>query len=162
MLRAVLAVLLAAALVGVSMGALQDARQTRSDRLAAGEVGALRDAAVGLQQSAAPAPRAAVAARRVVDVAVPTGGFTEAPVAYVAVGGRPGKPVPGDDGGSDVVAYRLADGPPRTTRLPVDVRAAGRGGDDTPLVLRGPARVALSLVERRDRPVVLVERVGRA
>lgn len=158
MLRVVLAAALAVALAAAAAPAVEDARARHSASHVEAELGALAGAARDLAREE-PAPRG-VAARRVLSVSLP-GGPAAAPVEYVAVGGVPGCHAPGDTGGGDVLAYRLAGGPTRARRLPVEVRAVGPDGvrdDDEPLVLRGDARVTLTLVDRDGAAVVLVRR----
>lgn len=160
MLRVVLAALVAVALLGVAAPAVEDAREERSARLLAGELDALAAAAVDLSEREEAAPPNA-AARRVRSVRVPGDGLAEAPVAYVAVGGLPDRD-PAREGRGDVLAYRLVGSDPRVRHVPVDLRVRGPDGtvrtDGTPLVLRGDARVTLSLVERDGGRVVLVRR----
>lgn len=161
MIRVVLAVVLATALVGVGMGALERARPERTGRLVDAEVDRLADAAADLQRSEPAVARRSLAARRHLFLDVSDGGFVASPVDYVAIGGLPGRPVPGDDASGDVVAYRIAGGEPVVRRLPVDLRAAGPTGllpDDQPLVLRGPADLTLSLLRRGGRRLVAVAR----
>jgi hypothetical protein len=169
-IRVVLAVLLAIALLAVSTTALEYARTARSDRLADGEVGELTDAVAELRGGEEGVPGADHAARRVVDVAVPAGGVGTAPVSYVAIGGVPGRSLANDTDERDVVASRLEGGPVRRRWVPVAVRTPGpesTAGDETfvefapddePLVLRQPSTVELSLVRRGGRPVVLASR----
>lgn len=167
MIRVVLAVLLAAALVGASMTALDHARRSRSATLADGQAGRLADAIGNLHRSETPVGSADDAARRVVDVSVPTGGFTTAPLSFVAVGGVPGRSLDGDTDDRDAIAYAVAGGPTHVAWVPVDVRVADSSAagdrvsladDDEPLVLSNPATLVLSLLERGGRPVVLVHR----
>lgn len=161
MLRVVLAVLLAAALVGVGTTALGEVRRERAHELVDGETADLADAIENLARTEAATARRADAARRVLAVGVPTGSPTTAPVEYVSLGGVPGRAVPGDDRSRDVVAYQVRGGEPRLRWLPVDVRLPGRDGlrpDDDALVLERPAQLVLSLVRRAGRAVVLARR----
>lgn len=161
MLRAVLAVLLAVALLGVALPVLEDAREERSARLVEAELDAVGAAAVDLDDAEEVADREA-ASRRSLPVTVPARGLAEAPVDYVAVGGAPGSNCDLDADGVDVLAYRLAGGDVRFRYVPVDLRVVGPDGtvepDGTPLVLRGDAHLTLSLVELDGDRVVLVER----
>ncbi len=165
MLRAVLAVVLAVALLGAAFPAVETARVERSATLAEGELAAFETAARDLVGTEDPAPDPRRAARRTVTVDVPTTSFTTARVTFVAVGGVPDR---GAAGGPDrpakaadgaVIAYRL-DGTTHRRQLPVAVRVLGPDGDlrpaGEPLVLRGPARVTLLLLERDGDPVVAV------
>lgn len=160
MIRAVLAVLLAVALLAVGFAAVEDVRAERSARLVDGEVDEVAGAVHELVATEEPAGRDA-AARRVLTVDVPAATLTEAPVAYVAIGGVPGDPTPVDAPGRDAIAYRLRGGPTRVRTVPVEVRAVAAGivrDEDEPLVLRGTTRIRLSLVDSCGGPVVLVER----
>lgn len=161
MLRVVLAAALAVALLGVALPVLEDASAERSATIVEGELDAVATAAGDLLAREEVAPRGA-ASRRVLSVSVPGRGLAEAPVAYVALGGVPDCRAPRDAERGDVLAYRLAGGDPRVRSLPVDLRTVAPDGtlrEDEPLVLRGDSRVALSLVDGGDEPVVLVERV---
>lgn len=163
MLRAVLAVALAVALAGVTLSALADARDERSARLVEGELNALEGAAVDLAETEEVAARDA-AARRTLFVTVPGRGLAETRVEYVSIGGVPdAERVAGGERG-DVLAYRLAGGDVRIRRVPVALRAVGPDGTvlpaGTPLVVRGDARLTLSLVEVDGDRAVLVERTS--
>lgn len=161
MLRVVLAVLLAVALLGAAMPVVEDARADRTSTLAAGELSRLAERATGLAAGGEAGPDAG--SRRTVDLSLPDGGFATAPLAYAAVGGLPDCDAPGDTGAGDVVAYRLVGGEPRVRHVPVDVRVVEAGqarDDDEPLVLRGDASLTLALVEDEGPPTVLVGRTG--
>lgn len=161
MLRVVLAVLLAVALLGVAMPVVEDARADRTSTLAAGELSRLAERATGLAASGETGPDAA--SRRTVDLSLPAGGFATAPLAYAAVGGLPDCDAPGDTAAGDVVAYRLVGGDTRVRHVPVDVRVVEAGqvrDDDEPLVLRGDASLTLALVETGGTRTVLVGRTG--
>lgn len=161
MLRVVLAVLLATALLGVSTTALADARQERAATLAGGEAAAVTGAVRNLAGTEPATDRASDAARRVLRIDVPTASPTTARVEYLSLGSVPGRSVDGDDASRDVVAYKLPGGAPQVRWLPVDLRVPGPGGprpDSVGLVLERPTRVALSLVRRAGRSVVLARR----
>lgn len=159
MLRAVLAVVLAVALVAVALPVVERARAQRSADLAEGSLARVAEQATGL--AAAGEATGDGAARRVADVTVPAGGLVTAPVAYLAVGGVPDCGAPRDGTGGDVVAYRLDGGPTRVRHVPVDLRVRTDGrlrDDDDPLVLRQDARLVLSLVRTDEGRRVVVER----
>lgn len=159
MLRAVLAVVLAVALLGVAMPAVDEARADRTSHLAAGELSRLSERTTGLAATEEVGPDAT--ARRVVSLSVPGAGFTTAPLEYVAVGGVPDCGRPRDTAEGDVVAYRLRGGAPQVRHVPVDLRVVTGGrvrGDEDPLVLRGDAHLTLSLVSRGGERTVLVRR----
>jgi hypothetical protein len=160
-LRVVLAVLLAVALVGVAVPAVERARAERAADLAEGSLARVAERATGL--AAAEEATGGGAARRTLSVSVPSGGLATGAVDYLAVGGAPNCMTPEDTASGDVVVYRLAGGAVRVRYLPVDLRVVGDGqtGDDDPLVLREDAVVTLSLVRDGDQRRVHVQR-GRA
>ena len=189
MIRAVLAVLLAVALLGVSLPVLDDAREERSETLVESELDRIEAAAVDLTSTeeavkldalgravdgdkATEATGLQTASRRSLSVDVPGQTLTEAPVEYIAVGGVPVADRPagsssrngGVDDGAGVLAYRLADGDTRVRHTPVEFRAGNANGtispEGDPLVLRGDAELVLSLVELDGDRVVLVRRRG--
>ncbi|WP_135827953.1 DUF7311 family protein [Halorussus halobius] len=168
MLRLVLGVALAAALLGAVAPALEDARATRTDRLAARELDRVAAAAESLAREEAPG------ARRTLDLSLPGDSPTTAPLAFVALGGVPsGETAPVDRRGArtdderGVLAYRLAGGPVEVRRVGLDLRAGGDGtrgeSDSRALVLRGGGtyHLTLRLVRNRGRPTVAVA-VGRS
>ncbi|PSP76085.1 hypothetical protein BRC81_13880 [Halobacteriales archaeon QS_1_68_20] len=157
MLRVVLAVLLAVALLGVTVPAVEDARVERSATIAEGELAAFETAVQDLVATEDPAPDAERAARRTLTLDVPTRTFTTARVAFVALGGLPDRTI--EPVAGTVIAYQLQ-GTTYTRRLPVPVRVLEPDGDlgpaGEPLVVRGTTRVTLLLLERGGDPVVAV------
>jgi hypothetical protein len=167
-LRLVLAVALATSLVAVAAPAVEDARTTRSERLAERELDRVAATANALAREEDPG------ARRTLRVSLPGESPTEAPLAFVALGGLPGEA--GDDGlpgrsdeksavdtaERDVLAYRVADGRRRVLRVDVDLRVRRGDGsapsDSRALVLRGGEiyRLTLRLVRFDGRPTVVV------
>ncbi len=166
MLRAVLAVVVAVALLGAALPAVERAGVGRSASLLAGEVETLARAVERVATGSDPVPAGARGARAVVELRLPGRSWATRPADYLAVGAtRRADPPDGRD--DDVVAYRVAGGREHTARLPVDVRAAERDGfapDDRPLVLEEPGRhaLALRLVGFDGRPVVVVSHRGDA
>lgn len=174
MLRAVLAVALAAAIVAVAVPAVEDARVDHADASLRDDLRRLRRTAVALAASSDPVPVGARGARATVTLRLPGQGWHAPRVAYVAVGGVPppvggpsagGPSRPGvtDPAGGDVFVWRVAGGPRHVLRVPVDVRTVADGGpaaDPEALVLRDPGRrrLALRLVRVHGRPVVVVRR----
>jgi len=155
-LRAVLAVLLAAALLAVGAGAVEETRQSRADALADGAAGRLSSVVEALDRRGTPTDRPATAPRRTLSLSLPTGTVRTA-AASLAVGGGTG----GDRPGRDPLVTRVAGERRTTTWLPLEVRAVGEDGlapDDEPLVLRGEASVTLWLLTGADGPVVAVSR----
>lgn len=165
MLRVVLALALAAAILAVVTPALEDARTTRADRLTARELDRVESAARALVREESPG------ARRTVRISVPGESPTTAPVAFVALGGLPGESeqrVEADTANRDLLAYRLAGGSVNVRRIPVDLRVAPGGegvglsdetaeSDDRALVLSGGESylLTLRLVRTDGRPVVV-------
>lgn len=159
MLRVVLAVVLSTALLGISMPVVEDARAERTSHLVEGELSRLAERAIGLETTEETGPGGAP--RRVVSLSLPAEGLAAAPIDYAAIGGVPDCRAPRDTGHGDVIAYRLQGGDARVRHVPVDIRVVTEGrvrGDEDPLILRGDARVTLSLVDRRTGPTVLVRR----
>lgn len=168
MLRVVLSVLLAVALLGVAFGAVEDARTERSEQLLAGEAERLTAEITDLVRGNPAVLRPAAAARRVLTISVPAGGFAGPRNATLAIGAIPGKETAGDTDRRDVLAYQVDDGTYHVRWLPVDVRIVDSAQppsarqdlppDGKPLVLSDTERVTLALVSRGGRPVVLVSR----
>lgn len=161
MLRAVLAVVLSVALLGVATPVVEDARVQRSSHLVEGELSRVAERTIGLAATEETGPGAAP--RRVVALSLPSGEFVTAPIDYVAIGGVPDCRTPRDTERSDVVAYKLRGADAHVRTVPVDLRVVTDGrvrDDEDPLVLRGDARVALSLADRDAGPTVLVRRGG--
>lgn len=158
MIRVVTAVLLAVALLAVSMPAIDDARVTTSmDRLettadqierAAGEVAA---------DSVAVADPA-LAGRSVLVVTVPSG-FTAAPIDQLRIVDAPASATHTDVDGVQLV-YRLRHGSPQALHIPpptdaVDIDVAG---ESVPLRTSGESRLVLRLVEA-EGPTVRISSV---
>lgn len=109
-LRLVLAVALAAAILVVVTPALEDARTTRTERLTARELGRIRTAAETLAGEESPG------ARRTLTVSLPGESPTTAPLAFASVGGIPNRSAAGppsnltDTADRDLLAYRVGGG----------------------------------------------------
>lgn len=160
MIRAVLAVCLAVALLGVALPAVENASHDHAASVADAELARLRATLTDLAATDDALPADSPGARRLVTLRIPTPDLTTAPVAYLAIGG-----VPGGEAGdaspthTDRLAYRLQGEGPRTVSVPLDLRTPGDG----PLVLRSPGRHRLRcrLVADDDGGVaVRVARVG--
>ena len=182
MLRTVLAVLLAAALISAANPALESARTTRTERLTAGELDRIETAARSLVREESPAPLDDPGPRRTLTVSLPGESPTAAPVEYVALGGLPDErsveeASVADTAERDVFASRVGGGRRRVRRVGFDLAVAvpadgdstdenptdGDSGwkiepDAVPVVLRGGAtyRLTLRLVRLDGRPTVLV------
>lgn len=165
MLRAVLAVALAVALLAASLPAVDGARRDHAASQVRSQLERLATAARDLAARNDPVPVGNAGATRTVTLRLPARGWHSAGVAYVAIGGSPENDTT-DTPEGDVLAWRLVGGPPRVLRVEgVDLRTVMVAGDrlapdGRPLVLRGSGRhrVELSLVRHRGRPVVLVRR----
>lgn len=166
MLRTVLAVALAAALVAAASPALESARTTRTERLTAGELDRIEAVARNLVREESPAALGDPGPRRTLTVSLPGESPTTAPVAYVALGGRPEEAPAADTAERDVFASRVAGSRHRVRRVDFDLRAAVPDDDAgwrvepdaRPVVLRGGEtyRLALRLVRLDGRPTVLL------
>lgn len=158
MLRLVLAVALASSLVAVATPALEDARTTRTERLTERELDRVATAAHSLVREEAPG------ARRTLKMSFPAESPTEAPLAFVALGGLPDEEASAvDTAGGDLLAYEVAGGRQRVVRVESDLWVRRNDGDSIPsdsraLVLRGGKtyRLTLELVRLDGRPTVLV------
>jgi hypothetical protein len=160
MLRVVVAVALATAILAVSLPAIDAAGRDRTSATVTDEVDALETAVRDLQHSDGAVPQGTSGARRVVTVRLPDRGWASARLAYLAVGGRPGASCV--DRTETALAWQVVDGPVQTRRLPgVQLEHADGDGDDDPLVLREPGkhRLVLTLVERAGDRTVRVQRL---
>jgi hypothetical protein len=136
-IRAVLAVCLAVALLGVTVPAVETASRDHSARVAEAELTRFRATVADLAATDDALPADSPGARRLVTLRIPTPDLAAAPVSYLAVGGVPGAASSeGTSETSDRLAYRLRGGRPRTVSVPVDLRTP----DEEPLVLRSPGR----------------------
>lgn len=141
MIRAVLAVVLAVALLSLSLPAIEDARTKRTDQQLATELEQLDRAAADLYE--AEVPRTATpGARRTVTIRIPERGVTTAGVTEVRIGGkRPAE-----------YAYQLPGGPLRT--IPASVPVMPAGGDPITLSGSGNHRLVLTLAQRNGTKTV--------
>lgn len=170
MLRAVLGVALAVALVATATPALEDARADRTERLTERELGRVGTAAETLAREEAPG------ARRTLTLSLPDDSPTAVPLAFVALGGLPdgasavGRTAVSDTEATtatdtverDVLAFRVAGGPRHVRRVEADLRVGREDGrpveDSRALVLRGGGtyEVTLRLVRLDGRRTVIV------
>lgn len=157
MLRVVLAAALAVALVAAVTPALDDARATRTERLAQRELDRVGAAVTTLAREEAPG------ARRTLELAFPADSPTAAPLAFVALGGLPAEePTEVDAADRDVLAFRVAGGRRTVQRVSADLRVVRDGevsaDDGRALVLRsgGTYAVTLRLVRSDGRRIVVV------
>lgn len=161
MLRVAVAVVLAVALLGVAQPAIEDGRETAAERAVERELVAVERAIVNLDDEAV-VPYGQPGARQVVVLDLPERSFGSVGVEYVALGG-----LPGGDGSSNLLAYKVADRQPDIVRIDADLRVERSRGDvswlaDDPLVLRtgGRHRLTFEPVRYDDRRVVVVRRLG--
>jgi hypothetical protein len=157
-LRVVLAVLLAAALLTAATPAVQGARERATADRATSSLSRVSERATGLAATDEVTPRGA--AKRHLRLALPDGGFGHAPLEYLSIGGVPDCGTPRDTDAGDVVAYQVRGGEPRVVHVPVDLRVVTDGrvrDDDESLVLHGDASLTLALVDVGG-PTVLVGR----
>jgi hypothetical protein len=159
--RALLGVALAVALVAVATPALEDARTDRTERLAERELSRVGTAAETLVREEAPG------ARRRLTLSLPGESPTATSLTYVALGGLPdgvsdSETAVTDTGERDVLAFRVADGRRHVRRAGVDLRVVRDGtrstADSRALVLRGGGtyEMTLRLVRLHERRIVVV------
>lgn len=165
MLRTVLAVVLAVALLAAAMPAVERARVASADAAARRTVAGLFDAVERLDRSSDAVPPDRPGARRVVGLRLPERGPGSRGVAAVAVGGVPGRDHPragalAEAADADVVAYRVRGERYRVIRVPgVDfriVRDCSNSPDAGPLVVEDDDRLVLRLAAVDGERVVLV------
>lgn len=163
MLRAVLAVAIAAALLAVSLPPIDAARRDNADSAMRRTLEHLETVTENLERNNDPVPVGSAGATRTVTVRIPARGWHGVEVTRVTIGGLKGADA-ADTNGSDVFGWRLRGGPRHVLRVDrVDIHAVAAGTvlpDDRPLVLGEPGRhvLELRLVRLEGNPVVLVRR----
>lgn len=147
--RLVLAVALATALVASALVPLDDARRERGAAVVADQASAIERRAATLLERDDPTEGAG--ARRIVTLDLPARSWTSARVDRLTLR-------PGTDATRPRITWRVVGGRTHTRRLP-NVPLATEDG--TPLVVRGPGlhRLTLSLDGRPGAPVVTVRRL---
>jgi hypothetical protein len=160
MLRAVMAVVLATALLATSLPVLDAARRDHTAGTVRAQLDRIETAVADLRTREEAVPPETAGARRVVTVSLPARSWTDAGVSYLAIGGSPRESVPGDRERAEI-AWQVRGGPLQERRIPGAVVEPGTRGDE-PLVLREPGthRLALSLVDRCGQRVVVVRRLS--
>lgn len=150
-IRTLLTVVVAAALLGASLPAVDDARATRTDTRLDATATQVTDVAAALVAADDPVPADEHGASRTVVVTVPSGGFADARADYLSISGLPNASQP------TTVGYRVAGQPPR--QVDADVRFET---GEAPLVL-GPGRhtLRLTLVRTSAGTAVRVRVAGR-
>jgi hypothetical protein len=138
--RTLLTVVVAAALVGASLPAVDDARADRTAARLDAAATRLSEVAAGLVAADDPVPAGERGAGRTVVVTLPRAGVADARADYLSIGGVPGAAAP------STVGYRVAAGPPRRVDAGVRFHTGGE-----PLVLRpGRHHLRLTLVRTPD------------
>lgn len=137
MIRPVLAVVLATALLGAALPVAERAERDRNAALATGELERLADRAAGLAADNDPVPPEADPAGTTVEVRAPEPQFTD--------GGRVGV-------GNDSLVWDPAGGSNETVESPVPIRVA------SPIRVVEATALRLSLVRVEGEAVVRVER----
>lgn len=145
MLRAVLAVLVVLAIVGVSQPVISQGRQDHAATLFADEVGEFIETAEDLRKrdEAIRGP----GARRIATVELPASDRFSAGAVYVEI--RPGEP--------GTVEWAVEDGPTERRSL-AGLDAETPNGDPVRLEAEGEHRLELRLTGPRTDPTVIVER----
>lgn len=154
MIRVVLTVLVAVALLTASMPAIEAARTaTTADRIGA-EAERLERAVGGVVDDSTPVGDPALAAQTTVVVRAPTG-FAAADVDRVAL------VEPADRSGDVALVYRVDDRPERAFRVGTGPVETDVDLVDAPIELRpgGASRVRIRYVDRGG-PTIRIERVG--
>lgn len=161
MIRAVVAVVLASALLAASLPGIELAARERSEATLAADADRLRTAIADLRNRES-AVGSTAGARRIVTVAIPARSRTAAGGSTLALGGVPGRSSSGGESAVDL-AWRVADGAVTTRRLPGVAVVHYRDGrvQDGPLVLRSPGehRIALTRIERDGEALIGVRRL---
>lgn len=149
--RVALTAILAAALLGVVLPAVDVGRADRTGTELDAAAERIDRTAAHLRATADPTAPDVPGARAVVAVEIPEESWHAASVAYVAISGSSGS-----HGNRSAVVYRLDGKKPRTVSLGVPLRTA-----DGPVVLREAGTHRLSLTLVRDEGVaVAVARTG--
>lgn len=152
MLRVVVAIALAAALLGASMPAVDTARIDHAEARMAAEVDGLAATAERLQERNDPAPPGVPGARREVRLHLPGPSWGSASLDYLSIPGA----VTGSRGANYTeVTWRVEGGRRTTRKLPV--RLVGPG-DGLTVEGGGSRQVVLELTRRDEGPAVLVRR----
>jgi hypothetical protein len=154
-IRVVLTVVLAAALLGAALPGVDCARVAHTDTRLRGELDSRRLHAEELAAREHPVPPAERRARRVLTLRLPGRSWGDARATVTL-----GLPAPDADGSR--FAWRVGDGRRRSLRVDVPVRVPHSATEGRRLRLSRPGRHRLVLAFRHgpDRPVVTVRRLG--
>lgn len=156
MIRVVLTVLVAVALLATSAPALEDARTATTDERLKSESDRIERAIGGLASESMSVSDPALAARTTVTVRAPSG-VAAARIDRLAIV-EPERPV---DGSGAALRYRIDGDRDRTVSIVPDAVTATVGVVDGPIALRtrGESRLELRLVDDRG-PTVKIARIG--
>jgi hypothetical protein len=105
--RTLLTVVVAAAILGMSLPAMADARADRTEAELDTAAARVTDAVAALVAREDPVPATERGASRTVTVTIPHAGMADAEVAYFSLGGVPNASAP------SIIGYRVAGRPPR-------------------------------------------------
>lgn len=154
MIRVVLTVLVAVALLAASMPAIETARTATSAERIGAEADRLERAIGGVVSGSAPVSDPAMAAQTTVLLRVPTG-FAAADVERIALVESPDRP------SGVAIAYRIDGRPERTLRVGTGPAETAVDLGDEPIELRpgGANRIRVKYVED-DGPTVRIRRIG--
>jgi hypothetical protein len=161
MLRVVVAVVLASALLAASLPGIELAARERSEATLTADADRLRTAIADLRHRET-AVGNGPGARRVVTVEIPARFRTTTGVTALSLGGAPGQARSVSRSAVDL-AWRVHGGEVKTRRLPGVRVAHYRDGRirDEPLVLESPGqhRIALTRIERDGERLIAVRRL---
>lgn len=161
MIRAVMAVVLATALLATSVPAVETARREYSDGRVDAEVLTLERAIRDVHARDVAVRDRTAGPRRVVTVRLPPRSWQSAPIEYVAIGGPKARSIPAGDAVD--VTWKLAGSPAHEHRVP-GVRVVGSGANhrsSDPLILSEPGthRLVVSKQRAENETVVTVSRL---
>ena len=161
MLRVVVAIVLASALVAASVPGVEIAARERTEATLTAEADRLRTAIADLRNRES-AVGSNAGARRIVTVEIPARSRTNAGESTLALGGVPGQTEQYGEFAVDL-AWRVDGGAVTARRLPGVHVVHYRDGRvrDEPLILESPGehRVALTRIERDGRRLIGVRRL---
>lgn len=159
MLRVVVSVVLALALLGISQPAIEQARETAAERAVVRELARVETAIAELRTEDA-VPYGQPGARRVVTLSLPTRAFASAGVEYVSIGAPPDK----RSNDSDLLASRVSGRSPQAIRVEADLRVERSRGKarwlaDEPVLIRtgGRVRLVLTPVRHEGKRIIVVQ-----
>ena len=154
MIRVVLTVLVAVALLAASMPAVETARTATTTERIGAEADRLERAIGGVVSGSTPVTDPAMAAQTTVLLRVPTG-FAAAEIDRVALIESPDRP------GAVALAYRIDGRPERTLRIGSGPAETGVDLGDGPIELRpgGANRIRIQYVDD-EGPTVRINRIG--